>query len=88
MSLEQISNRSRAAIVQRSTRSQNRQLRKQLPAIENKLHQYGGLGTEVTLVIHFSGKNSGYFYVTSEDFLERIHDVVSWGKRVAPAPLR
>ena len=62
--------------MQRSTRSRNRQLRKRLFAVENKLHQYGELGAEVALVIRFPGKDSGYSYVTSEDFLERIHDVV------------
>lgn len=65
-------------MVQRSSRSRNRQLRKRLLAIENKLHQYGELGAEVALVIRFPGKESGYSYVTSEDFLERMHDVVCW----------
>ncbi|RYN15878.1 hypothetical protein AA0119_g12807 [Alternaria tenuissima] len=64
-------------MVQRSTRSRNRQLRKRLIAIQNKLHQYGELGAEVALVIRFPGKDSGYSYVTSEDFLARIHDVRS-----------
>ncbi|UPX12653.1 uncharacterized protein EKO05_0003194 [Ascochyta rabiei] len=64
-------------MVQRSTRSRNRQLRKRLSAIENKLHQYGELGAEVALVIRFPSKESGYSYVTSGDFLERIYDIRS-----------
>ncbi|KAF2113708.1 hypothetical protein BDV96DRAFT_601186 [Lophiotrema nucula] len=63
------------------TRYGDKQLRKRLIGLENKAHEYGQLGVNVALVLEYPGREGGYSYITSEDFLRRIAQVI---KRAHP----
>jgi len=65
-------------IVLPSARYRSKQLKKQLRRLENKAHEYGKLGIEVLLVLRFPGREGGYLYTISENFVERIAQVVSY----------
>lgn len=65
------------AMVEQSTRDRNKQLKKRLHGLENKVYQYGELGVDIALIIGFREKEGGYSYTTSEEFLQRISQVVS-----------
>ena len=60
-----------------SVKLRNRQLKKRTQALENKVHGIKQLGVDVVLVLKFPGKESGYSYVSSEEFLDRIMQIVS-----------
>lgn len=64
------------------SRYRSKQLRKRLHGLQNKAHEYGQLGVNVVLVLEYHGREGGYSYVTSEDFFERISEVVSAQTRV------
>ena len=66
-----------AAMAKQSARDRNKQLKKRLRGLENKVYQYGELGVDVALVISFREKEGGYSYTTSEEFLQRISQIVS-----------
>jgi hypothetical protein len=63
-------------MVQQSRKYRNRQLKKRLQAIQNKLHEYVQLGADVALILRFPEKESGYSYLSSNEFLEVIEQVV------------
>jgi FAD synthase len=63
-------------MAKQSARDRNKQLKKRLRGLENKVYQYGELGVDVALVIGFREKEGGYSYTTSEEFLQRISQIV------------
>lgn len=64
-------------MAQQSTKYRNRQLKKRTQALENKVEGIRKLGVKVVLVLGFPEKDAGYSYVSSEEFFQRIQQVVS-----------
>ncbi|CAI6342328.1 unnamed protein product [Periconia digitata] len=73
-------------MAEQSKRDRNKQLKKRLDGLENKVYQYGELGVDIALIIGYREKEGGYSYTTSEEFLQRIPELRSHPKCVNRLP--